>query len=247
MYPSALESLLRRMAAAGLGAQVPLVLSSSEVLPTAVNEAAHRALGCAVIDYYGQAERVAFAWCESPGTWRFLPGYAHVELTPRAEIGPGAHFEVVGTPFWNSAMPLVRYRTGDLIRFEAPPPPAELEEIALGVRTFPGILGRDGDVLVAPDGTVLTGIDHFHRGVDRVTRIQVVHERADRVLVRVLPAPGFGEAERAAIAANARRKLPPSMSVEVQVVDALERTALGKTPFIVRRPGVTGPPRSEAR
>ncbi len=247
VYPSALESLLRRMTAAGLRATVPLLLASSERLSPAVNRQARAALGCAVIDYYGQAERVAFAWCEDPGTWRFLPGYAHVELVPHPDSGDGLRYEIVGTPFWNASMPLVRYRTGDLVRFDTAPDAAALEEIALGVRAFPGVLGRDGDILVAPDGTHLTGIDHFHRGVDRVMRIQVVHERPDLVLVRVLPAAGFGAPERAAILANARRKLPPSMRVEVELADVLERTALGKTPFVLRRPGVPGPSHGVAR
>jgi hypothetical protein len=137
----------------------------------------------------------------------------------------------------------VRYRTGDLVRFEGPLDDAALEEVALGVRPFPGVAGRDGDILVAPDGTRLTGIDHFHRGVDGIRRIQVVHERPDRVVVRVLPAPGFGDAGRAQLLANVRRKLPPAMEVVLEVTDTLERTALGKTPFVVRRPGVPGPGR----
>ncbi len=247
VYPTTLEALLRRLAEAGLELRVPLVLASSELLSPAVSATARATLGCAVVDYYGQAERVAFAWCDAPGAWRFLPGYAHVELLDRSDDGDGPCYEIVGTPFWNEAMPLVRYRTGDVVRFETPLDGAALEEVALGVRTFPGVLGRDNDILIAPDGTRLTGIDHFHRGVDRVLRIQVVHERPDLVRVLVLPAAGFGERERGEILANARRKLPPSMRVEVEVADALERTALGKTPFVVWRPGVPAPARAGAR
>jgi hypothetical protein len=116
----------------------------------------------------------------------------------------------------------------------------QLEAIALGVGTFPGVIGRDGDILVAPDGARLTGIDHFHRGVENLVRVQIVHAAPDLVEIHVLPAPGFGEADRAHLIANARRKVPGSMRVEVRVVEALERTALGKTPFVLRRPGVPG-------
>jgi phenylacetate-CoA ligase len=241
VYPTSLEALVRLAGEASLGLRVPLVLSSSEVLALGVRETAARALGAVVVDTYGQAERVAFAWSDAPGVYRFLPGYAHVELLPRPDAGEGWRYEIVGTPLWNECMPLVRYRTGDLIETPAPLDEAAREALALGLLPFAGVIGRDGDILVAPDGTRLTGIDHFHRGVERIRRIQVVHESPLRVRIRVIRAPGFGDEDRASLLANARRKLPPSMQVEVEFVEALERTPHGKTPFVIRRPGVPGP------
>jgi phenylacetate-CoA ligase len=239
VYPTALESLLSLTREAGLHLRVPVVLSSSEVLGEACRVAAREALGARVIDHYGQAERVAFSSSDENGEHRFLPGYSHVELLPvRSDEGP--RYEIVGTSLWNEAMPLVRYRTGDLIRTERWLESAELEAIALGVHSFGGVIGRDGDILFAPDGSRLTGIDHFHRGVDRIVRIQVVQTSSTEVEIRVLPAPEFGESERAQLLANAARKLPPAMSVRVLLVDELERTALGKTPFVIRRDTVRG-------
>ncbi len=247
VYPTTLGSLLRLAALAGETLTVPMLFSSSERLSDELNRAARDALGCGVLDYYGQAERVAFAWCDAPGEWRFLPGYAHVELLPRGLDADAELHEIVGTVIWNEAMPLVRYRTGDLVRLPRGLDEGAREEIALGLRTFPGVIGRDGDILVAPDGTQVTGIDHFHRGVEHVARIQVAHETPAHVVVRVVPSPGFGEAERAQIEANVRRKLPPSMTVEVQVVETLAVTAAGKTPFVVRGPGVAEPERGGPR
>ena len=234
VYPTTLESLLRLTREAGLHVSVPLIFSSSEVMSPWCREAARATFGAEILDYYGQAERVALAQGAGDGRYFFVPGYAHVELVSRSE-SDGGLYEIVGTSLWNEAMPLVRYRTGDLIRTAHPLEPHELEQVALGVRPFSGVIGRDGDVLIAPDGTRLTGIDHFHRGVDRIVRIQVVQESAERVEIRVVPAPDFGEHERVALIANARRKVPATMDVEVRVVDELERTALGKTPFVIRR------------
>ena len=239
VYPTALESLIRLTREAGLRLKVPLVFSSSEVMSPWCREAARDDLGAVVLDYYGQAERVALASAGGDGCFFFVPGYAHVELVPRPE-SEGALYEIVGTSLWNDAMPLVRYRTGDLIRMPEALTPADAEAIALGLRPFPGVIGRDGDILVAPDGTRLTGIDHFHRGVDNIVRIQVAQTSADRVEIRVIPAPAFGARERDALISNARRKLPSTMNIEVRVVDELERTPHGKTPFVVRC-GPSGP------
>ena len=240
VYPTTLEALLRLAREADLPLSVPLVFSSSEVLSPACREAAHSALGARVLDYYGQAERVALARGGDDGRYLFVPGYSHVELVPEAG-GEAGRYEIVGTPLWNPAMPLVRYRTGDLIDAGRALEPREIEEITLGIRPFAGVIGRDGDILIAPDGTRLTGIDHFHRGVEHVVRVQVVHEAPERVVIRVIPDAGFGEPDRAALLANARRKLPSSMSAEIQIVDELERTARGKTPFVLRRVGSAGP------
>ena len=165
--------------------------------------------------------------------FRFLPGYSAVELLP-VESDSAARYEIVGTSLWNESMPLVRYRTGDLIHTASPLSPAELEEVALGIRPFDAVLGRDGDILIGPDGARLTGIDHFHRGVSHVIRIQVVQEDATHVEILVIPAPGYGQADEAQLLANARRKLPSSMEVVIRGVEELRRTSLGKTPFVIR-------------
>ena len=236
VYPTTLEALLRLAREQGLPLSVPVVLSSSEVLSPACRDDARTTLGACVVDHYGQAERVALSSAVDGGGHYFLAGYSQVELHPLPATD-GARYEIVGTSLWNHAMPLVRYRTGDVIRAAYPFTPDELEAITLGIQPFGGVMGRDGDVLIAPDGTRLSGIDHFHRGVDRIVRIQVVQSSPAEVEIRVIPAAGFAEPERAQLLANAARKLPPSMHVEVRLVDELERTALGKTPFVIHRTG----------
>jgi phenylacetate-CoA ligase len=237
-YPTALESLCLLLLRAGKRVSVPRVLTSSEMLAPHIWPLALEALNSELLDYYGQAERVAFAYAQRPQEYRFLPGYANVELHPTTREGEHVLYEIVGTNLWNFAMPLPRYRTGDLIRLPAAWGAAELEEVALGVRTFAGVLGRDSDILISPEGVRLTGIDHFQRDVAHVLRIQVIQEAPDDVRVLVLPDAGYTERDAAQLLQNIRTKLPDSMRVEIRRVDALERTALAKTPFVIHRPAV---------
>jgi phenylacetate-CoA ligase len=237
-YPTSLESLCVQLERAGRKLALARVLTSSEMLHPQVWRFVERTLGCAIVDYYGQAERVAFAYARSPGEYRFLPGYAHVELLPAGEEGGARLYEIVGTGLWNLAMPLVRYRSGDLVRLPAQWGAAELEEAVLGLRSFPGVLGRDSDILVSPDGVRLTGIDHFQREVANLVRIQVIQETAAEVRILVLGTPAFSPHDAAALLANARRKLPASMRVALERTDRLERTPLGKAPFVIHRPAV---------
>lgn len=237
-YPTALESLCVQLERAAIRLQVPRVLTSSEVLHPPVWRFAERALGCRLIDYYGQAERVAFAYARASGEYRFLPGYSHVELVETGTEGPHTLYEIVGTALWNRAMPLVRYRTGDLVRLPSFFTKGHLEEVARGLRPFAGVLGRDSEFLLSPEGVRVTGINHFPRDIRNLQRIQVIQESATRVRVLVLGTPAFGDEDEARLLANIRAKLPVSMRVDLERVETLERTRAGKIPFVIHRPAV---------
>lgn len=237
-YPTALEALCVLLLRVGKRVAVARVLTSSEMLAPHVWQLAREALGSELIDYYGQAERVAFAYAQQSGEYRFLPGYANVELHATTTEGEHVLYEIVGTNLWNFAMPLPRYRTGDLLKLPAAWGGRELEEVTFGLRPFPGVLGRDSDILISPDGVRLTGIDHFQRDVANVLRIQVIQEAPDEVRVLVLPDDGYTERDARQLLHNVRTKIPESMRVDIRRVDVLERTALGKTPFVIHRPAV---------
>lgn len=239
VYPSSLELLCRLIAARGETFKLPRVLSSSEVLKPSAWLLARQVLGCKVADYYGQAERIAFAYAFAPTQYVFLPGYSYVELLPHSSDGSAPAFEIVGTSLWNEAMPLVRYRTGDLVRLPWNYGEREREQIAYGALPFEGVIGRDQEVLYSPDELrVLTGIDHIQREVDHIVRIQVVQDALDRVLIRVVPARGFEEADRQRLERNARNKIPRSIDLRIELTETLERTQQGKTPFVIHRPAV---------
>lgn len=234
-YPTSLESLCRFLQEEGRSLRIPLVVTSSETLTPQTRRLAQEVLEAELVDYYGQAERVAFAYSFREDEYRFLPGYALVELLPVGDEDGMVLYEIVGTNLWNLRMPLVRYRTGDLIRLPAGLSEAHREAICYGVEPFRGVLGRCGDYLVAPDGAHLMGIDHIPREVEHVVRIQVIQETLHRVRILVVPAPGFSERDRQQILHNASLKLPAEMQVEIEVVEELERTAQNKIPFVIRK------------
>lgn len=233
-YPDALASLLALLESVGQPLSIPYVLTSSEVLPNETRTAAGRILGARVLDYYGQAERVTFAHSDDGRHFWFSPGYGHVELIPVSD-NPG-HFEIIGTGFWNLAMPLVRYRTGDTIVVERGTTPKDLAEIAHGTRPFSAIVGRQNDYLLTPEGVRLSGagLTLIPRDFERALKVQFVQEAPDTVKILVLASPGFGAADRDKLLATARAKLPDSIHVSVEQVAQLRRTARGKSPFVIR-------------
>jgi phenylacetate-CoA ligase len=239
-YPTSLECLCRLLQQHGEQVSIPSVLTSSEVLKREAWLLARETLGCNLADYYGQAERVAFAYAFEPRAYRFLPSYGHVELRPFAsnqiaDAGQGGLYEIIGTTFWNRLMPLVRYRTGDLVRLPEHWREREIEEVTLGLRSFSGVLGREQEILVCPKGVRLTGIDQIPRDVKHILRIQVIQENLNEVRILVLPAAGYSERDAAQLLENARAKVPDSMQLRIEAVQWLERTPRGKTPLVIHR------------
>jgi phenylacetate-CoA ligase len=155
-----------------------------------------------------------------------------------SDAGHGQLYEIIGTTFWNDLMPLVRYRTGDLIRLPEAWGEREIEEVTLGLRSFPGVLGREQEILVCPKGVRLTGIDHIPRDVSHILRIQVIQESLDDVRILVLPAQGYSERDAAQLLQNARAKVPETMRLRIETAQWLERTPRGKTPLVIHRPPV---------
>jgi phenylacetate-CoA ligase len=222
---------------------IPAVVTSSEVFRPDAWRLTEQMLGCRLADYYGQAERIAFAFANAPREYRFQPGYSHVEFIPydgQPLPRDSEHrlYEVVGTSFWNALLPIVRYRTGDLVRLPASWGERELEELALGLRTFEGVLGRQQELIVCPQAIRITGIGCVPSDVDNVLRFQVVQEDFDQARIDVLPGERFSAADAETLLANARTRIPDHVNITVEIATRLERTPRGKTPLIVHRPAV---------
>jgi len=233
VYPTSLKMLLDL---AGDSLRLPslrLLLSSSEVLESDVRRDAETRLGVKVLDYYGQAERVCLAYSTAAREYYFLCAYGHVEFEP-AHRDQDDSFEIIGSSFWNSAQPLMRYNTGDHAILPSDSTPSQREEISLGLRPFLGIVGRDSDYLVAPNGTHLVGIDHIPRGVRDVAQMQFHQHLVDSVDIWVVPKSTYSPATEQTILERAAKKIPNSISLRVKLVDRPHRTARGKTPLVIR-------------
>jgi phenylacetate-CoA ligase len=231
-YPTSLESLCLLMRENGLSLRLPLVIATSEAMRTEARLLAAQVLNAEVLHSYGAGERVAFAWSERVEEYFMFAGYGWVELVPVSEDENSITFEIVGTGFWNNAMPLVRYQMADLITL---PKDVNPELVCWGVQPFKGVQERQSDYLISPEGARLIAINHIPRDVDHVVRMQIIQEQSDYVRILVIPDEGFTESNRQQILANARLKIPESMEISVELVESLERTPSGKTPYVIRK------------
>lgn len=113
-YPSALSLVARYAKSKSLKiASLKAVFCASETTTPELRKLVRDALGVEIFDHYGQAEITAmFHDCESHGGMHLDWEYGFVELLPTEN--PNLK-RMIATNLHNTAMPLLRYDTGDLV------------------------------------------------------------------------------------------------------------------------------------
>ncbi|MDN5882835.1 MAG: hypothetical protein L0H37_10745 [Nitrosospira sp.] len=234
VYPTSLAALCGHLAGRLNLPSLKLVASSSEVLSADDRERAGKLLAAPICDFYGQAERVCASWSFDGKSHYFLPAYGKVELAFSHGDGEFDYYEIIGTPFWNTAQPLVRYRTEDFAKLQKGASGDTVDAICHGAHPFAGISGRQSEFLVSPEGVRLVGMNFIPRGIPHVIQMQVHQPNLQTVEIHLVPAPGYSAEIKDRILRNARSKIPQSMQIRIKPVEQLYRTPNGKAPLVVR-------------
>jgi phenylacetate-CoA ligase len=113
-HPSGTHRLAEWMICNGKVLPVRAVFTTGETIYADQRLAIEQAFQCKVFDFYGQGEGVFFAAeCECHGGLHELSNMGIIETKTDPQTGLA---EVIGTSLHNYAMPMIRYRIGDLAR-----------------------------------------------------------------------------------------------------------------------------------
>jgi phenylacetate-CoA ligase len=175
------------------------VYVGGEVLTDSAREQVHRAFRCPVYNCYASEEFGLMAWeCPETGELHTHDDAMIFDLVKDGRPAPpGERGDVVGTNLFAYAMPLIRYRLGDVATR------GSWRQCACGAPfgTIRSIQGRVMDYLQMPDGRMIHPYDvvrTMHRVAPWILRQQIVQERLDRVVLRVVTS---SEPEPAAVRA----------------------------------------------
>ncbi|MGX5714941.1 phenylacetate--CoA ligase family protein [Arthrobacter sp. MAHUQ-56] len=238
-YASALQPLAAEQLAGRLRIAPGGVMSASEVLTRQAAGEMQEAWGTAPFDVYAATETAGIA---SPCTHRNRHVYEDLVIVEPVDrdgrpVEPGtAGAKVLVTVLFSRTLPLIRYEMSDSIRLGGRGCPC-----GRSFRLLEEVEGRAEDVLALPgkgqgkEGNVSVHPDVFHHVLDEVgtSGWQVIQEPGRlRVLVAGI-APGHTvEGIRSAVAAAVAAAGAVAVPIEVQAVAELQRTALGKAPFV---------------
>jgi phenylacetate-CoA ligase len=230
-HSSALFTLASEAARIGFRGQLAAVLSSSEPLTRVQRRMIATAFKCPVRETYGMTEMAAAASECEHGRLHAWPEIAHLELLADATEGDRpAH--LISTCLVNPAMPLIRYRTGDLA--------ARVSDCACPCgRTLPvlgGILGRFSDILLSPDFRQLppSAMEAVFDDDIRISEAQIIQDELTALRIRYVPADGFGEADAAKLVERVRQRMG-EVSVTLERVDSIPRGPNGKFRAVLSR------------
>ena len=197
---SPLRRLLDHCRRADLRPPAPLaVYTSAESLDPLTRRAITETFRAPVLDIYGMTETGPLAWqCMAEGPYHLAEDTTIVEMLPSPVPGRA---RLVVTPLWQTAMPLIRYETGDLAVAAAP------ASCACGCRfrAIARIEGRIVDCIRLENGETLSpyAVTLALEQLAGIARYRVVQETLTRFRVEIEPEGAAG----APLEAQARRAL----------------------------------------
>ena len=233
-YTHAFEQLATMMLEQGLPrpSRLRAIITTSEKLTAQGRTTIERAFGCKVYEEYGTVEDALFAAEWPDGRLRLSPDAGIVELLDgeRRPIDAGneREGEVITTSFIRRAQPMIRYRLGDVARWETRPDPSGLAMPALRE-----VVGRLEDTVEAPDGRRTVRFHGVFTEVRGVREAQVVQEARDRLRLKVVASPQYSDRTVEELRQRVHDRLGSAMQVVVERVDEIPRTAAGKFKAVI--------------
>ncbi|TFC06836.1 phenylacetate--CoA ligase family protein [Cryobacterium mannosilyticum] len=234
-YASALKPLAAEQRAGGLRISPQSVVSASEVLTVRSAAEIQAAWESAPFDVYAATETAGIA---SPCVFHTSHIYEDLVIVEPVDLAgltvpPGTiGARILVTVLFSRTLPLIRYEMSDSVGIDGRGCPCGRSFARLA-----GIEGRIEDVLILPGitGEVSIHPNVFHNVLDDATIAgwQVIQEPATlRVMLAGLAASASVEQVRTGLAAALESAGVVGTALDVRVVDAVERTALGKAPLV---------------
>ncbi|WP_276353933.1 phenylacetate--CoA ligase family protein [Cohnella caldifontis] len=226
----------------GLSVHAPKsILTSAGVLYPHMRQKIERVFRAPVFNRYGSREVGNIACeCERHEGLHVSAGTHYVEIvkedgTPAA---PGEYGEIAITLLTNYAMPLIRYRIGDLGTMSGEPCAC-----GRGLPVLKDLIGRTTDVFINANGDRIDGRMFIRLLMLKpfIHKFQVVQEAYDQVRIVIVPVDKTDDhrtryaRDLAELAEDTRKIMGSGCGVEFEFVDGIEATASGKYRFTISK------------
>jgi phenylacetate-CoA ligase len=211
------------------------IITTAMVLHSWQRRAIEEVFACPVTNRYG-CEEVSLIACECErhdGLHINAPG-VYVELLCDGRAAePGEPGSVVVTDLTNRAMPLLRYQVGDVAAWAGRPCPC-----GRGLPLLERVEGREADYVVTPAGELVSGIsltENFALHVPGVAQLQIVQERVDHFVFRVVRGADFGPASLWRLHELVDERFGPGVTFTCEYLDRIPPEPSGKYRFCVSK------------
>lgn len=203
------------------------IVTYGETLSNKKREFLEKAYRCKVFDFFSLHECAAMiSECEH-GNLHLIEDFAFHEVLKEGKL--------VGTSFYNYAMPLIRYEIGDNIILDDA---SKKCECGRNFRMVKEIIGKQGDYIETPDGRFLGSVmSHSIDNANGVICSQCIQNAIDRIDINLVVDDSFNESSLIALEKGLKKRLGNGIELNFKFVSQLEKKASGKTPFIISKIG----------
>lgn len=211
------------------GIRLKAVVTSSETLGYHQREAIEQAFQCPVFDQYGCVEMSVMAYQQKDSRYFIPPQYTIVEVLDDYDkpVKPGESGHLVCTGLLNKAMPLIRYRIGDIVKTSK-----EQLEGYPHVLFLDSIDGRDDDVVVTSYGSRVGSLSPAFKGVDGVSETQIIQKTKSLLQVNLIVSSEYNETAETQIRNALSDRVGTAMQIKFKYVDHIPREKNGKFKFV---------------
>ncbi len=230
-YASALTLFARYIKDQGItGIRPRLIETTAEKVTTPQRELLEEVFHCPVADCYSGREFATIAYqCEKGGLHvcetRHLEVVANGQVVPAGQMG-----EVVVTSLTQLAMPLIRYKNGDMAIYET-----SNCCCGRGLPLLREVVGRMHDYLATADGQFVHGefFAYTFRVKPEVERYQIYQPDLHHLHIRLVCNQPVSQAWLDNARAEVQARFGQATQITLEIVDRIELTPAGKHRFII--------------
>lgn len=210
------------------------IVTSSEPLLNWHKDFIETQLGAPIFDYYGLSEIVVSANdCEKHEAYHINMEYGIIEFidSDGNQASPGTYSQIIGTSLHNYVMPLIRYKTGDIGKYNG-------KKCSCG-RNLPllnGIYTKCDDLVITKEGKIITpsALTFAFKGLlDNIEKSQVIQESFEEIIVIIVKRANYSDKDTKIIKKNLDYLLESKVRVNFQFAEDIPRTEAGKYRWVI--------------
>ena len=204
-----------------------VVFGTSELLDPETRKYINSVFDVEMIDHFGCVELNRTAWeCSEHAGYHIDVDAVIMEFIENGEnVSSGERGEIVYTGLYNYAMPLIRYRIGDIGI-----PSDEFCPCGRGLPLMKLIEGRSDSFMQVPDGRIFSPIiwTLIIRKIPGVGQLKAIQEKIDLIRILVVKSPEFSESTISQIEHDIKEVMGQEINVKVDIVDEIPKDKSGK-------------------
>jgi len=193
------------------------VTTTASILFPHYRNLVEKQFNCRIMDAYGGEGTPVSFQCEKREHYHIAEEDVIVEFMKEGDyVDEEEQGKIVITNLNNYAMPLIHYDLNDVGQF--------LEgtcSCGRNLSLMKSIEGRDNDIVKTPSGELVPVhfFSYLFRDMNSVDQFQVIQERLDRIILKIVKNTQFSESDAAFITDKVRNKTGGQIAVDFQYVD----------------------------